>query len=492
MPTLPLACIVASSGKASQEIVDTLQAIAGWATAAGAMVQAISTDGDSTYLQLIASMFALLVDPRNFDLDAAMSNQPALRARFDTILMVPDALHLLKILRYNFSKYGKIHAWSGESWCKVTDLVAAGVASHLLSDRSAAKQDDHLSRKVFSAANLKACRQYVEKCDEEARSMQVRADRARDDFGLKRGEYETWKDWQDLADAASKTHRRAVSAYWLLACGVCLQQAIANQGLAEVDRCNLVTYVLAYAVLLNFEQGSSEPAARVPQRRKKVKNCHVWGLSRETITKLVVLCFSLAQFLFTGDAVRASALGTINQEHFHGALRRMSHGDNRGSALCGNLPKAMLNSIVRGTLKIAPEGGASRGRDQQGLAHFHGMPEDAGSPKSLRYVFLGVLSALADSGMRVSGSVLEQLVTAGLLPDWAGVPGIQPEDDVLMRTELRRFLPPPLYVDNLVELPVGPPKWWVTTSDSRIVATSGMAKMRVWASGQQIGAAGLV
>jgi hypothetical protein len=192
---------------------------------------------------------------------------------------------------------------------------------------------------------------------------------------------------------ASKTHRRAISAYWVLSCGVCLQQAIANQGLPEVDQCNLVTYVFAYATLLNLEQRSGEPAAQVPQRRKKAKNCHVWGLSRETTTKLVMLCFSLAQFLFTGDTVRASALGTNNQEHFHGALRRMLHGDNRGSALCGNW-------------------------------------------------------------------------TA--LPDWAGVPGILPEDEVLMRAGLRRFLLPPLYVDNLVGLPVGPPKWWVTTSDSRI------------------------
>jgi hypothetical protein len=69
-------------------------------------------------------MFALLVDLHNFDLDATMSNQQSLRAKFEPILMVPDALHLLKILRHNFSKYGK---------------VAAGVASHVLSDRSAGR-----------------------------------------------------------------------------------------------------------------------------------------------------------------------------------------------------------------------------------------------------------------------------------------------------------------------------------------------------------------
>jgi hypothetical protein len=121
----------------------------------------------------------------------------------------------------------------------------------------------------------------------------------------------------------------------------------------------------------------------------------------------------------------------------------MSHGDNLGSALCGNLPKATLNRIVRGTFRIASEGGASRGRDQHGLAHCHGMPEDVGSSKSLRSVFLGALSALAEFGMRVSGSVLEQLVTAGFLTHWAGVTGIMLADGVLMRDDLRRFLPAP-------------------------------------------------
>jgi hypothetical protein len=112
---------VASSGKADSEIVDTFHAIVAWAAAACTLVQALSADGDSTYLEPIASMFAFLVDLRIFDLGAAMSNQQALRAKFETNLMVPDALPLLKILRYNFSKYGKFPAWSGGSWFKATN-----------------------------------------------------------------------------------------------------------------------------------------------------------------------------------------------------------------------------------------------------------------------------------------------------------------------------------------------------------------------------------
>jgi hypothetical protein len=440
---------------------------------------------------MIANDFAILSDMRNFDLDAAMSVQETLRARLGTILTVPDVLHLLKILRYNISKYGKIHARSGKYWFKVEDLVAAGVASHWLSDRSAAKQDDHLSRKVFAPANLLACRKHVDECAENARALSVRAANARNSYRDEDEDYDLWKDCQDLADAAAKTLQRAVSAYWVVACGVCVQQAIADQGLTEVARCDLITYAFAYATLLNLEQRSSDIEIRVFQRRRKVKTCHVWGLSRETITKLTVLCFSLAQFLFTGIPVRASAQGTINREHFHGALRRMSHNNNRGSALVGNVPKAMLNSIIRGTLKITPEQGASRGRDQRGLAHFQGRVEDAATPKTIHDVSLGVVSALVNSGMRVSASVLEHLAAAGLVPSWAGAPGITPDDDALMREQLAEFLPAPLYVEDVVAFPRGPPRWWVTTSDSRIVATSGMAKLRVWASEQQIEAVGL-
>jgi hypothetical protein len=82
--------------------------------------------------------------------------------------------------------------------------------------------------------------------------------------------------------------------------------------MSEVDRCNLTIYAFAHAFVLNCEQKSGELAAKIPQRRKKGRKCHVRTLSRETIVKLSVLCFSLPQFLFTGSTVRASALGTIN------------------------------------------------------------------------------------------------------------------------------------------------------------------------------------
>jgi hypothetical protein len=123
-----------------QEIVDIFQAIVGWTTAAGGNVLALSTDGDSTYLQMLAREFEILANLCNFDLDSVMSDQPSLRARLGAIPTIFDALHLLQILRYNICKYGKIHAWSEKWWFTVEDLVAAGIAPHLLSDRSAARE----------------------------------------------------------------------------------------------------------------------------------------------------------------------------------------------------------------------------------------------------------------------------------------------------------------------------------------------------------------
>jgi hypothetical protein len=176
----------AGSGKADQEIVDIFQAIMRWTTAAGGNVPALSTDGESACLQMLAREFELVANLCIFDLDSATERS----ARLGAIPTIPDTLYLLKILRYNICKYGKIHAWSGKWWFAVEDLVAAGIARTCSTINPLPSSHDHLSRKVFYPANLVACQRRLESTAHGALSLQENADfQIGDDDMAKHGQH---------------------------------------------------------------------------------------------------------------------------------------------------------------------------------------------------------------------------------------------------------------------------------------------------------------
>jgi hypothetical protein len=102
------------------------------------------------------------------------------------------------------------------------------------------------------------------------------------------------------------------------------------------------------------------------------------------------------------------AYGTMEQEHFHGDLRGVTHGDSRIAALNLGLHHALTVQFLRSQAGVEGHIGVCNRRRQGAEARFRPVPEGIEMP-TLGSVFHQVISALKGLGFAIPYAMILRL-----------------------------------------------------------------------------------
>jgi hypothetical protein len=82
--------------------------------------------------------------------------------------------------------------------------------------------------------------------------------------------------------------------------------------------------------------------------------------NKALIKKMLVFGYSFNSCIFVDAVKRASALGSIQQQHFHSFMRCLAANDNRGESLARTVILALLRMEAQVRSGLGPQARASR------------------------------------------------------------------------------------------------------------------------------------
>jgi hypothetical protein len=132
------------------------------------------------------------------------------------------------------------------------------------------------------------------------------------------------------------------------------------------------------------------------RRTNTCKNVRM--MNGAALRKCKAAMFGMARRIMTHIDRRASALGTIDQEHFHSLAKRTSHNDLRLSRLDFAMNHAVMRSILRSEVGLPPEFATSNKRQAVGEATFVAVGAGVVMP-SVREVIHQLVSAADTHGV---------------------------------------------------------------------------------------------
>lgn len=301
---IPIACVPAKSGTAAVEQIENLEETVLILRSMGVDIAGLATDGDNLYGRYSeAFVNEIITDIVGF------SNLSVVEfvQKCSLLFHFSDPFHLAKRDRYRRISKAWISAVpNGISHMMTVDsLENIGIPKYLLDGDQARRMEDSLPLKLFSLENLEKA--------------------------IGTGNFE-------LVFSMLPT--------------TLLMESIHSEGFSRQQRIDLLLFgsslVLLYFVTFSHFLEDSTPARA--EAIKTVRSHSVFTLSwcREYIS----VTLGIANLLATEDEMHLGACGTHFLEHFFGAIRRHSRGEDTHQRFIGSMRDVLLERLLLQKLNI--------------------------------------------------------------------------------------------------------------------------------------------
>ena len=301
--SFPIACLQATSGKATYEIVEFIEILIAQLRNSINIV-GLGTDGDNSYRKYSREFMANLMA----DLNSFLSmNILEITDKISVLMHFSDPLHLVKRDRYRKS--------SAEDFCvspllldctrNSKDLKNIGVPPYLLDDNKGRKMEDDLPKKLFSLL-------YIQKIMESG------------DFNLLISMLPSTLLMQSLY--STNLSRQATIDHLLLGASIVL-----------------IYYIMSQYVSNGTDENLN---SRINEHKKKI--CFNYDWCEEYI--FTTIC--IAVLLYTEEIIDVGACGSHYQEHNFANVKRHSNKDNTHTRFMKSMKYILLEKLLYRQLSI--------------------------------------------------------------------------------------------------------------------------------------------
>jgi hypothetical protein len=400
-PTFPVRLIRSSSGKANQDIAAEIDRLWTVLHERGVPLGRMAMDGDNVFVQFLGLPWSALRPPENWIFHLDIRHQVTIsQLLMDHRTAITDPSHWVKAFRYDklkpghFYVLGPVQAGFGFDSDIFRDM---GFSRGSLLNDSASKMDYGLAARFVRVEHLMRLREAHGNIQE---AIDVELEGA--DIGVIPGSGVTF-DYVEL-DRLHAQRRRVASAYWALLPVTCLHLVTTSSRLTADDRLTIALYGLAAMLLPYWERvGLSELEGNViPFQKRSPRSAmggHIWAHSEEAVKKFVTTMFHIAQSIATAHVpIRASAFGSMGEEHFFAMLRRLAGHDQRADVLADRAELAFLKLYLRSQLKLPKGLDAGTHRPGERSVVFEPLVEGVEQPP-LSLTFSRVKTAMARMGL---------------------------------------------------------------------------------------------
>lgn len=405
---IPIACISATSGTGTLKQIENLETIIYILKDLKVDIAGLATDGDHLYGRYSEAFVNKLVSdiPGLCDLTVV-----EFIAKCDMLFHFSDPYHLAKRDRYRkISKpwFTAVPNSIGQQ-LSATVLENLGIPNYLLDGERARKMEDALPLKLFSRENLEKV------------------------IG----------------------HKNYELAFCMLPTTL-LMESLHSEGLSREQRINLLLFgsslvLIYYVTFFNF---TDKPSKTRAEAVRDVRSHSAFTLTwcREYISVTI----GIANLLATEENIHLGACGTHFLEHFFGAIRRHSAGEDTHQRFLGSMRNVLLERLLLQKLDI---------------------PLDPPSRRS-------------DSGVRITQGEFAQIYPFGVYLQWAKLfmnnftkfPKHLGLDFIASNQEKAGF--------ELIEELLNPSKifisFQISTKSEEITSTGGLSNTRRWKARTQL------
>ena len=301
-PTIPISCVEANSGTATQEIKESLEQLRANAEACGFEIVGYAFDGDRQYLDLTEDFInedtlEYLWGKQDLSLSKAWEE-------YEFLCLFYDLLHLVKCDRYRKAKNNETCIWptSGDSSFSKEDFIEAGIQPECFIDSRESKMHDDIPLKLFTPEN---CHQL---------------------FAL--GKY-------DLCLSLLP------STYII--------EAVMNEKLTREERIQYLT--IGFCIVALFYDDAIHRLNEC-QSYNATEGSKITLFNLDYCKKYLALCWSLSQPITEHKCVRLGSLGTHMLEHLFGYNRRMSRGDDTGKNFQRIIKQQLLSTAIEKEMNL--------------------------------------------------------------------------------------------------------------------------------------------
>jgi hypothetical protein len=303
--SFPICCIPAIHATASEQLFNVLDSTIAYVKSVGITIAGVATDGDRQYLKLSTTLLIRILDDI---VDVSEQKVSAIIAEFCTICHFSDPFHLVKRDRYRkvASEPYVVDPWDRSAQCSRKDLTRLGIPSYLMSQDQVRKMEDSLPLKLFTLQTL---------------GRIIDDDNPRLFFAMLPSTFLLESIHSDLLSRSERIEYLMIGASLLL-----LYELYKN----ELAKCNYVIKDKKYD--------------RIPRGRE----CFTSAWSAEYIS----VAFSIVSLLYTEDTLHLGACGTHILEHYFGAIRRHSGGEDTHVRFISSMKKVLLEQHLLTELEI--------------------------------------------------------------------------------------------------------------------------------------------
>ena len=301
-PAIPISCIEANNGSATQEIKESLEVLRANAEACGFNIIGYAFDGDRQYIDLTedfinGDMLAYLWEHQELPLSHAWEE-------YGFLCLFFDLLHLVKCDRYRKSKNNETCIWptADDSSFNKFDFIKEKLPINCFTDAKASKMHDDIPLKLFTPSN---CRMLFE------------------------------NEKYDLCLALLP------STYIL--------EAVMNETISRADRIRYLT--IGFCIIALYYDDAVHQLNEC-QSHKAVEGNNITLFNLDYCKKYLALCWSLSQPITELKCVRLGSLGTHMLEHLFGNNRRMSKGNDTSKNFVRIIKNQLLSTTIEKEMNV--------------------------------------------------------------------------------------------------------------------------------------------
>jgi hypothetical protein len=313
----PICNISARHGKATIEILAIIYEKCDYLEQAGIQVVGISTDGDSQYIKITTTFMNNII--ANIEKRAQQTTSRIIR-EIGEKCHFSDPFHLVKRDRYR--KVSKEHLiidpWNESQQYSVHDLAELGIPDYILGAEQARKLEDLLPLKLFSQETLCLILE-------------------RDDPGL----------------------------FFAMLPSTLLLESIHSKALGRKQRIDYLMIGASLLILYELYKITVKELEADPEETgiKSIPN-KLHGFTTEWSADYISLALSTVALLYSEETLNLGACGTHILEHYFGAIRRHSGGENTHDRFMKSMKKVFLEQHLLIQLNIPRE--HQQGRSDSG------------------------------------------------------------------------------------------------------------------------------
>lgn len=302
---IPLCCKPAKSGTATMNEVWRIEDLIGKLGESGYQIAGLATDGDTLYGRYSCNFVIALISKVTEFPDHTL---PEVMSDMSMLFHFSDPFHLVKRDRYKKVRgipFSGVPNEIGQLY-SVDDLVELGIPQYLLDNDKARKMEDSLPLKLFS--------------------------------------------YEILELVISEGDPQLV---FLMLPSTLLMESLHSEELSRQKRIDYLLYGASLVLLYHLVQNDyAEHASNNPKTTNKFIASH-YGFTKPWCKEYISVVFAIAHLLATEPNVHLGSCGTHFLEHFFGAIRRHSQGDDTHQRFLSSMQNVLLERLLLQRLGIS-------------------------------------------------------------------------------------------------------------------------------------------